>query len=53
MMQLGHAAGTAAAIAIERGVDFPAVPADVLRARLRARRVHVDWPREPEWKITR
>jgi hypothetical protein len=44
MMHLGQAAGTAAAIAIERGVEFPTVPAAELRTRLRAQHVQVDWP---------
>lgn len=50
MMQLGQAAGTAAAIAVERGVEFPAVPAEELRARLCAQHVQVDWPSRLEPK---
>jgi hypothetical protein len=44
MMQLGHAAGTAAAIAVEQGLPLPAVPTTELRARLRAQNVQVDQP---------
>jgi hypothetical protein len=47
MMQLGQAAGTAAAIAVARHVDVPDVPADVLRARLRDQHVQLEWPTPP------
>ncbi|NIA14589.1 MAG: FAD-dependent oxidoreductase [Nitrospiraceae bacterium] len=45
MMQLGQAAGTAAALARGASVDLPQVPADRLRAVLREQRVELDWPR--------
>ena len=44
MMQLGQAAGPAAAIAVERGIELPDVPAVELRARLREQHVQLDWP---------
>jgi hypothetical protein len=44
MMQLGQAAGTAAAIATRHGVDLPEVRADGLRASLREQHVQLDWP---------
>jgi hypothetical protein len=44
MMQLGQAAGTAAALAKELNVDLPAVPADRLRAALRDQNVQLDHP---------
>jgi hypothetical protein len=44
MMQLGQAAGTAAALAKELGVDLPDVPPDRLRAALRAQHVQLDHP---------
>ncbi len=47
MMQLGQAAGTAAAIAVNSRADFPDVPPDVLRAALRDQHVMLDWPMPP------
>jgi hypothetical protein len=44
MMQLGQAAGTAAAIAKELSVSLPQVPYDVLREALRDQHVQLDWP---------
>lgn len=44
MMQLGQAAGTAAALAQEQDVSLPEVPADTLRARLREQHVQLEWP---------
>jgi hypothetical protein len=44
MIQLGQAAGTAAALAKELQVDLPAVPAERLRARLRAQHVQLEHP---------
>ena len=46
MMQLGQAAGTAAAIAQEQGVDLPEVPPEMLRARLLDQHVQLAWPLE-------
>jgi hypothetical protein len=48
MMQLGQAAGTAAALAREEGVPLPAVPYAALRARLRAQHVQLDHPMPPD-----
>ena len=48
MMQLGQAAGTAAALAKELGVDLPDVPPDRLRAALRAQHVQLEHPMPPE-----
>ncbi len=44
MMQLGQAAGTAVALAKETKTDLPAVPADRLRAALRAQHVQLEFP---------
>lgn len=44
MMQLGQAAGTAAALALERGTDLTGVPPAELQARLRAQQVSLEWP---------
>ncbi|MCX6911063.1 MAG: FAD-dependent oxidoreductase [Verrucomicrobia bacterium] len=44
MMQLGQAAGTAAALAKQLNVNLPAVPADRLRAALRQQHVQLDYP---------
>ena len=44
MVQLGQAAGTAAAIAHARGLDLPEVPAGELRDRLRAQHVQLAHP---------
>jgi len=48
MMQLGQAAGTAAAIACEKHLDLPDVPATALRTRLRKQHVQLGWPTPPE-----
>ncbi|NLO07548.1 MAG: FAD-dependent oxidoreductase [candidate division WS1 bacterium] len=48
MMQLGQAAGTAAVLALERGMDAPDVPADDLRDELRAQHVQLEWPMRDE-----
>lgn len=47
IMQLGQAAGTAAALAVEANCDLPAVPADLLRERLREQHVQLEWPMPP------
>ncbi|MCX6901043.1 MAG: FAD-dependent oxidoreductase [Verrucomicrobia bacterium] len=44
MMQMGQAAGTAAALAKQLNVDLPAVPADRLRAALRQQHVQLEHP---------
>jgi arylsulfatase A-like enzyme len=44
MMQLGQAAGTAAALAKALNVDLPAVPADRLRDALRRQHVQLEHP---------
>ena len=44
MMQLGQAAGNAAALARQHGVELPDVPPDELRARLRQQHCQLDWP---------
>jgi hypothetical protein len=44
MLQLGQAAGTAAALAHELQVDLPEVPADRLRAALRDQHVQLEHP---------
>jgi hypothetical protein len=48
MMQLGQAAGEAAALATQRGVAFPDVDPGRLRDRLRAEHVGLSWPPGPE-----
>ncbi len=48
MMQLGQAAGTAAAMALEGGIDARDVPADALREALRRQRVQLEWPLSDE-----
>lgn len=48
MMQLGQAAGTAAALAKRNGVELPDVPRDALRNALGAQHVELEWPRTPE-----
>jgi len=48
MMQLGQAAGTAAALARELSVDLPDVPPEKLRAALRAQHVEPAWPRDSD-----
>jgi hypothetical protein len=45
MMDLGQAAGTAAALAKELNVDLPDVPPDRLRAALREQHVQLEHPR--------
>ena len=47
MMQLGQAAGTAAAMAKQSHVPLPEVPADALRRTLREQHVQLDWPTPP------
>jgi hypothetical protein len=44
MMQLGQAAGTAAAIAQEQSAMLPDVPPEMLRARLREQHAQLAWP---------
>jgi len=44
MIQLGQAAGIAAAVATDAGVDVAAAPAELLRAALRAEHVQLEWP---------
>ena len=44
MMQLGQAAGTAAALAKQLNVDLPDVPAEILRDSLRAQHVQLEHP---------
>lgn len=48
MMQLGQAAGTAAALAHRTGTDLAAVDPSALRSALREEHVELDWPRPPE-----
>jgi hypothetical protein len=48
MMQLGQAAGTAAALAVRRGLaSLAALPSAELRASLAAQHVELTWPRPP------
>ena len=44
MMQLGQAAGTAAALALRAGIDLPDVSPDALRTCLRAQHVQLEHP---------
>jgi hypothetical protein len=44
ILQLGQAAGTAAALAKRLSVPLPAVPSAVLREALRLQHVQLDWP---------
>jgi len=44
MMQLGQAAGTAAALAKRLSATLPEVPSDALRGALREQHVQLDWP---------
>jgi hypothetical protein len=44
MMQLGQAAGTAAALALEHEVDLADLPAAALQRRLRDQHVSLEWP---------
>ena len=48
MMQLGQAAGTAAAIARQRCIPISETPAEALRAVLQARHVQLTWPATPD-----
>jgi len=48
IMQLGQAAGTAASIAQEMGIDLTAVPPDRLQARLHEQHVQLEWPTPPD-----
>jgi hypothetical protein len=48
MMQLGQAAGTASAMALEGGIDPREVPAEDLRAALRKQHVQLQWPMRDE-----
>ena len=47
MLQLGQAAGTAAAVAKQLGVPLPEVPPDALRRALREQHAQLDWPTPP------
>jgi len=47
MLQLGQAAGTAAALARELRLDLAQVPADLLRVRLAAQHVQLTHPMVP------
>jgi hypothetical protein len=48
MMQLGQAAGTAAALAARRAMNsYAALPPAELRASLAAQNVELTWPRSP------
>ncbi len=48
MMQLGQAAGTAAALAVANGITLPGVAPDALRASLREQRCQLEFPLSPE-----
>jgi len=48
MLALGQAAGTAAAVAKDLGVDLPDVPPDRLRDELRTRHVQLEFPLPPD-----
>jgi hypothetical protein len=48
MMQLGQAAATAAVIAKTLGLPVSQTPASLLRERLKAQNVELEWPRPPE-----
>lgn len=48
MMQLGQAAGTAAAVARETRVDLPDVAPGMLRRRLQDQHVQLQWPTPPD-----
>ncbi len=48
MMQLGQAAGTAAALAVQHDLALAAVSPAALRASLLAQHVELTWPRPPE-----
>jgi len=47
MMQLGQAAGTAVVLALDVQGDLPVVPGTLLRQRLQAQHVQLDWPIPP------
>jgi hypothetical protein len=47
MLALGHAAGTACAVAKKHSLPLRQVPVEELRQRLRAQNVELDWPRPP------
>lgn len=47
LIQLGQAAGTAAALAAQRGISVATVPHDILRRRLEAQHVQLTWPCTP------
>ena len=49
MMQLGQAAGTAAALSQRLHVDLPKVPPKKLRESLKAQHVELAWPRPAGW----
>lgn len=48
MMELGQAAGTAAALADRLGVSLNQVPPETLRSALREQHVQLEWPTPPE-----
>ena len=48
MMQLGQAAGTAAALALRNHLALRDVSPAELRAALRAQHAEISWPRPPE-----
>lgn len=48
MMTLGQAAGTAAALGAQTGMDARDVPAETLRESLRRQGVQLQWPLRPE-----
>lgn len=50
MLQLGQAAGTAAALAVQKSLPAAKVPPDELRRMLRKQHVQLDWPMPPELK---
>ncbi len=47
MLALGHAAGTACALAQKHTLPLRQVPVEELRQRLRAQNAELDWPRPP------
>jgi hypothetical protein len=51
MMQLGQAAGTAAAIAKQLSVSLPDVPSKALRDALREQHVQLEWPMSDELHV--
>lgn len=48
MLQLGQAAGSAAFLALELGVDLSEVPPDRLKTFLREQHVQLEWPTPPD-----